>query len=236
MRPIELSPRLTAIAEQVPEGVRFVDVGTDHARLPVWLLERGRIPAAIATDLRPGPLASAQRTAARHRVLDRLSLRMGDGLAPVQPQEAQVIAVAGMGGETIAEILAAAPWAGEGGRTLFLQPMTSAPDLRRWLSDHGYVIREERLVREEKLYVVLRVQGGQSAPLTPAECWAGRQWKGMESPLRGAYLRQLRQRAELARGGLEQSGRPEDRESLARWTALAQGLEEMEKEWDRWQR
>ena len=52
MRPVELSPRLLAIAYQVPMGARFADIGTDHARLPVWLLEHGRIPSAIAADLK----------------------------------------------------------------------------------------------------------------------------------------------------------------------------------------
>ena len=69
MRPIELTPRLLALARQVPEGARFADVGTDHARLPVWLLERGIIQNAIASDLREGPLEQARETARRHAEL-----------------------------------------------------------------------------------------------------------------------------------------------------------------------
>ena len=68
MRPIALSPRLLALARQVPQGVRFADVGTDHARLPVWLLEHGVIDHAIATDLREVPLEQARETARRHGV------------------------------------------------------------------------------------------------------------------------------------------------------------------------
>ena len=56
MRTVELTPRLRSVAELVPRGARFADVGTDHAYLPVWLLQQGRITGAVASDLRPGPL------------------------------------------------------------------------------------------------------------------------------------------------------------------------------------
>ena len=84
MRPIELTPRLLALAQQVPGGARFADVGTDHARLPVWLLEHGIIENAIASDLREGPLEQARETARRHMLTERLSFRLGDGLAPIR--------------------------------------------------------------------------------------------------------------------------------------------------------
>ena len=56
-RKLELSPRLQLLADWVPSGVRIVDVGTDHAFLPVWLMLNGKVSSAIASDLRPGPLA-----------------------------------------------------------------------------------------------------------------------------------------------------------------------------------
>ena len=44
-RKLELSPRLQLLADWVPLGSRIVDVGTDHAFLPVWLMLNGKIYA-----------------------------------------------------------------------------------------------------------------------------------------------------------------------------------------------
>ena len=237
MRPIALSPRLLALARQVPQGVRFADVGTDHARLPVWLLEQGVIDHAIATDLREGPLEQARETARRHGLSGRISFRRGNGLAPLGPEEADLCAIAGMGGETIAAILVAAPWAAKGRTRFLLQPMTSAQDLRGWLWRNGFHIESEALSREgEALYVSLTVSPGSMRPLSPAEEWAGRQFRGMGAPLRGLYLERLITRVQEAREGLRRSTRPEDLWRLSEQEALAQGLEEMKKEWDAWQR
>ena len=56
---LNLTPRLQAIADRVPQGARLADVGTDHGHLPLWLLTQGRLEAAIASDIRQGPLAHA---------------------------------------------------------------------------------------------------------------------------------------------------------------------------------
>lgn len=237
MRPIELTPRLLALANQVPVGARFADVGTDHARLPVWLLERGIIQNAIASDLREGPLEQARETARRHALTERLSFRLGDGLAPIRGEETDVCAIAGMGGETIAAILSACPWSATPGHTFLLQPMTSVEELRAWLWRNGFRITREELVGEGRtIYVVITAIPGAMVPLTPAEEWAGRQYRGMESPLRTEYLARLCGRMAGMAEGLRRSTRPEDLEKLPRLEETLAGLNEMKEEWDRWQR
>ena len=129
---LALQPRLQAIAGLVAAGTRLVDVGTDHGYLPVYLLQEGVIPAAIATDIGQAPLDHARRTAAAYGLSKRLSFRLCDGLAAVSPEEVDTVVIAGMGGETIAAILDAVPWAGE--KDLLLQPMTRAELLRPWLA------------------------------------------------------------------------------------------------------
>ena len=237
MRKMELSPRLRSVAELVPPGAKFADVGTDHAYLPVWLLQRGVIRHAVASDLRHGPLDRARQTAEKYGLSGQMEFRLCDGLSGIAPEEADTIAIAGMGGETIASILAAAPWTRERDCLLLLQPMSAQPFLRRWLQEHGYVIRRETLSREgSSLYVTLEARAGRAEELTPAELWAGRQNRGEEAPLRADYLEKLLRQTERAAEGLRQSSRESDRARLAELEQVRRGLTEMKEEWLSWQR
>ena len=238
MRLLELSPRLRAVAGLVPPGARLADVGTDHAYLPVCLVQRGVIPGAIASDLRPGPLERARATLERYGITQgQIQLRLCDGLAGIRPEEADAVTIAGMGGETIAAILAAAPWTRQGSRSLILQPMSAQEDLRRWLGENGYIIEREVLSREgETLYLALLARPGSMPSMTPAQLWAGRQERGQEEPLRLAYLEHLLGRARRAAEGLGRSSRPGDAARLEKMRQVMDGLTEMMEEWKAWQR
>ena len=83
---------------------------------------------------------------------------------------------------------------------------------------------------------VITVIPGAMVPLTPAEEWAGRQYRGMESPLRAEYLARLCGRMAGMVEGLRRSTRPEDLEKLPRLEEALAGLNELKEEWDRWQR
>ena len=54
-----LSPRLEKVASLVPEGAKIADVGTDHAYLPIYLMENGISESAVATDIHKGPIDAA---------------------------------------------------------------------------------------------------------------------------------------------------------------------------------
>lgn len=94
-------------------GGRLADIGTDHGYLPVWLLQEGRIPSAIASDVGAEPLEHARRTAEEYET-QGLDFRLCDGLSGIEPEETDTVVIAGMGGETIRDILRAAPWAADG--------------------------------------------------------------------------------------------------------------------------
>ena len=92
---LELTPRLGQIAAWVRPGAHLADVGTDHAYLPVWLTLQGRVASAIASDLRLGPLNRARDTGRRYGVEERITYRLGNGLAAVRPEECDTIVIAG---------------------------------------------------------------------------------------------------------------------------------------------
>ena len=221
---MELTARLQSVADQVPQGAAFADIGTDHAYLPVWLLLNGRIRHAIAADLREGPLNSARETAEQYGVSHQVSFRLCNGLADISADEVDTIAIAGMGGETIASILEAAPWTREG-KLLLLQPMTSFPDLRLWLQKNGYNIEKETITKEgRRLYTCLTVRAGQMEELTPAELWVGRQ---SDDPLRGEFLAMMGNKFERALNGHLSAAEPNQSEINALREVL-NGIREME--------
>lgn len=235
-RPFSLSPRLQTVAQMVPPGTSLVDVGTDHGRLPVWLIQHGVVTRALATDLRPGPLSRAKELAARWGIGSALSFQLCDGLTAVDPRDAQVVTICGMGGETIADILRAEAWTKGPGHLYILQPMTGVDGLRRYLSENGFAIRREELVEEGRtLYVILLAEPGEMLPLTPGEIWVGRQTCGIESTLRSRYLEQELQKLRWAIEGLAHSQRPEDIKRREHFSVAAQEVAQMKKEWEQWQ-
>ena len=222
---LALQPRLQAIADLVTAGARLVDVGTDHGYLPVYLLQEGAIPAAIATDIGQAPLDHARRTAAAYGLSKRLSFRLCDGLAAVSPEEVDTVVIAGMGGETIAAILDAVPWAGE--KDLLLQPMTRSELLRPWLAGHNYRIAGETLVEDKgHIYPILRASGGQMPPPDPGQCYYG--YASPQDPLFLPYLRRWRRRLERAAAGLQSAEKDPQPQRLEDLRAALAALREKE--------
>ena len=150
-----LSNRLQALADQVIPGSIVVDVGTDHAYLPLYLVEHGICPRVIGIEINPGPLQSARNQVASAGLTHLILIREGNGLQAICPGEAQVVVIAGMGGKTICEILEAAPAVLAGIQRLILQPMGADKLVREWLVAHSWQIVQEDLVREDGVYYII---------------------------------------------------------------------------------
>ncbi len=158
---MKLGKRLATIAALVPPGSSLADIGTDHAYLPVYLVSEGLVPRAIAGEVNPGPFAAAGEALARVGLADRVSLRFGDGLTVLVAGEVDTVVIAGMGGLTIIEILAARPEVTGSLKRLILQPMQAAAPLRRWLAENGWRLVAEALVEEDgRLYEVMAAEPG----------------------------------------------------------------------------
>lgn len=228
MRHLELSARLRLLAGWVRPGARVADVGTDHAYLPVWLSLHGRVASAIASDLREGPLERARNTGRTYGAED-VEFRLCDGLSGIRPEEADTIVIAGMGGENIAAILAAAPWTGDGAHTLLLQPQTRAEELRRFLSEHGYRISREALVRDHGiLYPCMEVTAGWE-PLTLGQLYGGAGL--LHDPLGDRYIIARILRLQSAVAGLNRAGGPENQKKADALREILTALLSMREEW-----
>lgn len=155
---LKLSKRLQTIADQVTPGSRTADIGSDHALLPVYLIQAGKVPSAIAGELNLGPYEAARKQAAAAGCLHKLDVRRGDGLAVLQPGEADTVTIAGMGGSLMSDILEEGHSAGklEGVKELVLQPNVGEDLVRIWLIKRGWFLQSEIILEEDgKIYEVL---------------------------------------------------------------------------------
>ncbi len=151
-----LDERLSLCAEFVREGTRLADVGTDHAYLPVWLALNGKIRSAVACDVRVGPLENAKANILRFGVSNIVSTALSDGLDNLEPDSADDIVIAGMGGELTAKIIMRTQWLRDRDKRLILQPMTRADALRLFLCENGFCLQEEKAcVSARKSYSVM---------------------------------------------------------------------------------
>ena len=148
-----LSMRLERVAAHMPGGARLADIGSDHGYLPVALMRRGLIAAAVAGEVALTPFQAAQRTVRDNGLEQQITVRRANGLEAIEPQDAiTAISVCGMGGETIRDILENGKARLSGQERLILQPNGGEQPLRYWLMENGYRIVSEELLSENSFY------------------------------------------------------------------------------------
>ena len=169
MREITLGNRLLSVAELVRGGAVFADVGTDHAYLPLFLLKNGKIERAICSDINVGPLENARANAEEYGLTDKISFVLTDGAVALSGLGITDMAICGMGGELIADIIEAAPFIKNERVHLILQPMTKQEHLRTYLLKNGFEITGEVYSAEgQRSYITLEAEYTGTA--TPISC------------------------------------------------------------------
>lgn len=206
-RAISLRPRLTAAADMLSGARSVADIGADHGRLALGLLQRNSAQHVIATDVSEASLQKARRLAKIIGLENKITFRVGDGLTPLADGEADAIALCGMGGMLMAEILERAKTPLCGAKRVVLQPMRGVEEIRRYLFEHRYRIMEDVIVLENRRYyqVFCAVPGeGDRLPLGwPEGCFL-LGWHALQDPLFPALiahmLRQFEARLQGAAG------------------------------------
>lgn len=155
---IRLSKRLTALADLVTPGHRLADIGTDHGYIPIYLCQKHVIPSAVAMDIGKGPLQQATAHIGQCGLSDMIETRLSDGLAALQPGEADTILIAGMGGGLVQKILSEGAQVLTGREELILQPQSEITQVRQYLRQCGFQITEEEMILEDgKYYPMMKV-------------------------------------------------------------------------------
>lgn len=153
---MKLTDRLLKIASLVSVGKRVADIGTDHGYIPVYLLNKGKIPFAILADVNKGPLENARKEVRHNNLTDKTELRLGSGIEVLKKGEVDEVIIAGMGGILISELLEANKEVAHSVDKLILQPMQAQEELRKYLLSNGYEILDEVLVKEDfRIYEII---------------------------------------------------------------------------------
>lgn len=150
-KPLRLEPRLQAVAEQIWARIH-ADIGSDHALLPKYLLQTGRVERVIVVEKSAAPYECSRRALEGLRA----EVRRGDGLGPLGVGEADSLSLSGMGARRMMGILARHPE--RVSARLVLQPNDSAEPLRRWAQEAGFHLAHEAMVEGFWRYTVLSLE------------------------------------------------------------------------------
>lgn len=202
-----LSQRLERVAAQVPAGACLADIGSDHAYLPVALMRRGVITAAVAGEVAATPFHAANRTVGDNGLQQRISVRLANGLAAIEASDdITAISLCGMGGETIRDILDSGKARLSGHERLILQPNGGEQPLRQWLMENGYQILHEELLRENRFYYeIIVAERAEGVSYSAEQLYFGPLQMQARSPQFLAKWQRLLRQKRKALAGLEQA-------------------------------
>lgn len=154
-----ITPRLECIINHT-NGKKIADIGTDHAYIPIYMIQNNLAESFIAGDVRKGPVDIAKSNVKKHNLTDKIDVRLGSGLSVLKKGEVDTIIIAGMGGQLISEIIDAdISIARE--CSLILQPMNGQYELRHYLHKNGFTITNEDIAIEGfKVYNIINAKNG----------------------------------------------------------------------------
>ena len=157
MNEIKLSKRLKAVADYVDKGARLADIGSDHAYLPTYLVQKNEVEFAVAAEVVKGPFEIAKNHVAQANLKENIQVRLANGLAAIENvDKIDTIVIAGMGGILISEILEAGKGKLSSVKRLILQANNHGDTLRQWLIEHQFVIKAEQILLEAgKFYEII---------------------------------------------------------------------------------
>lgn len=163
---IQLRPRLQAAADMITNCNHGADIGCDHGRLSVALLQQGRTKTITASDISEPSLEKARQLADKCGLSHLMHTVVSDGMNHLSPGTAEVIIIAGMGGELIARILGESIPVARSAQTIVMQPMRGVEELRHFLRKNEFRIVDERLVLDGgRIYQIISAAPGKPDPI-----------------------------------------------------------------------
>ena len=145
-----LSKRLQAIYDMVPYAVT-ADIGSDHGKLMIALFNDARIPKGYAVENKKGPYDRLVKALKENNIDEDVVPLFSDGISEL-PISVATIVLAGMGGDTILNILLNHKEKLKHVQTIIIDAHTNTPKLRKEISELGFIIADEKMVEEDGIY------------------------------------------------------------------------------------
>ena len=145
-----LSERLENIYKMVPQGMA-ADIGADHGKLMIALYEGGIVSHGYAVENKKGPYNRLVKALEEKGIEEEIIPLFSDGIKDV-PDNVHTIIIAGMGGNLIIDILKKYPQKTKNIQTLIIDAHTAVPKVRKEVSKLGFVIADEKIVREDGIF------------------------------------------------------------------------------------
>ncbi|WP_178006269.1 tRNA (adenine(22)-N(1))-methyltransferase [Mediterraneibacter sp.] len=206
---MELSKRLQAVADLVTAGYKVADIGTDHAYIPIFLLETGKTDWAAAMDVNKGPIEKARENIRAYGLEAQIETRLSNGFLALGKGEVQSAVIAGMGGNLVIRILQEGRDVVSTLQECILQPQSETDKVRAFLLREGFFFIEEDMVEEDgKYYPMMKVKPPKSGEESRQneevwkieQLWFGKLLLEKRHPVLKRYLeRETRIREEILR-------------------------------------
>lgn len=143
--------RIETISRMVDKDSIVLDIGTDHALVPIFLIENNIASKVLSTEINKGPFDNAVSNIKKRKLEKEIEVTLGNGLIPyINKQKVDFLSVTGMGTNLIIEILEQSPipfW-----DKVILESTNDSPKLRMWLKDNNYKILDEKILKESSKY------------------------------------------------------------------------------------
>lgn len=149
---INISERLKCVASLVNKGARVADIGTDHAYLPIYLVQNGISNKVYACDVRKEPLRRAKLHIDEYGLSDKITTQLCDGLKGINKGDVDTVTICGMGGKLMKNILKAGIDKLGDNTQLVLSAQSELKDFRKYLLETGIDIKSEHMLLEDGKY------------------------------------------------------------------------------------
>ena len=152
-----LSKRLETIIYLVDQGENVADIGSDHGFIVIELINRNIAASCLAVENKIGPYNNLVKNTS---LIKNIKTSLSDGLKEVDKQFSTVI-IAGMGFNTIKEIINDSIEKLDFIDTFIIDSHTLTYELRKFMSEIGYFIKDEQCLIENKIfYEIIKFQKG----------------------------------------------------------------------------